>query len=57
MGFLGLGIMGRAMAINLIRNGFKVTVWNRTLSKVFSVSPSVLDCEVSVLISKGDFFF
>ena len=34
VGFLGLGIMGKAMAMNLLRNGFKVTVWNRTLSKV-----------------------
>jgi len=30
---LGLGIMGKAMAVNLLRNGFKVTVWNRTLSR------------------------
>jgi 3-hydroxyisobutyrate dehydrogenase-like beta-hydroxyacid dehydrogenase len=34
VGFLGLGIMGKAMAINLLHHGFKVTVWNRTLSKV-----------------------
>lgn len=33
VGFLGLGIMGKAMAMNLLNNGFKVTVWNRTLSK------------------------
>ncbi|XP_042507496.1 glyoxylate/succinic semialdehyde reductase 1 isoform X1 [Macadamia integrifolia] len=33
VGFLGLGIMGKAMSMNLLRNGFKVTVWNRTLSK------------------------
>ncbi|KAJ6810721.1 glyoxylate/succinic semialdehyde reductase 1 [Iris pallida] len=33
VGFLGLGIMGKAMAANLLKNGFKVTVWNRTLSK------------------------
>ncbi|KAM7270294.1 hypothetical protein ACFE04_029508 [Oxalis oulophora] len=33
IGFLGLGIMGKAMALNLLKNGFKVTVWNRTLSK------------------------
>ncbi|KAF8036038.1 hypothetical protein BT93_C1909 [Corymbia citriodora subsp. variegata] len=33
VGFLGLGIMGKAMAMNLIKHGFKVTVWNRTLSK------------------------
>ena len=34
VGFLGLGIMGKAMATNLLRKGFKLTVWNRTLSKV-----------------------
>ncbi|CAN6802319.1 unnamed protein product, partial [Brassica oleracea var. botrytis] len=33
IGFLGLGIMGKAMAMNLLKHGFKVTVWNRTLSK------------------------
>ncbi|XVF72352.1 hypothetical protein PTKIN_Ptkin12aG0114900 [Pterospermum kingtungense] len=33
VGFLGLGIMGKAMSMNLLNNGFKVTVWNRTLSK------------------------
>ncbi|OEL32527.1 Glyoxylate/succinic semialdehyde reductase 1 [Dichanthelium oligosanthes] len=33
VGFLGLGIMGKAMAANLLRHGFRVTVWNRTLAK------------------------
>jgi 3-hydroxyisobutyrate dehydrogenase-like beta-hydroxyacid dehydrogenase len=28
--FLGLGIMGRPMAANLVKAGFHVTVWNRT---------------------------
>lgn len=28
-GFLGIGIMGRAMAANLLHAGFEVTVWNR----------------------------
>jgi 3-hydroxyisobutyrate dehydrogenase len=28
--FLGLGIMGRPMAANLVRAGLEVTVWNRT---------------------------
>jgi 3-hydroxyisobutyrate dehydrogenase len=31
--FLGLGRMGRPMAMNLIRAGFHVRVWNRTLGK------------------------
>ncbi|KAJ7514121.1 hypothetical protein O6H91_23G028800 [Diphasiastrum complanatum] len=33
VGFLGLGIMGTAMARNLIKHGFNVTVWNRTPAK------------------------
>jgi len=31
--FLGLGIMGRAMATNLAKAGHEVTVWNRTAGK------------------------
>lgn len=31
--FLGLGIMGRRMASNLVNSGHEVTVWNRTLGK------------------------
>ncbi|MBU1568674.1 MAG: NAD(P)-dependent oxidoreductase [Proteobacteria bacterium] len=34
-GFLGLGIMGKAMAANLVRAGFDVTVWNRTKERCF----------------------
>ena len=30
IGFIGLGIMGRGMAANLIKAGFALTVWNRT---------------------------
>jgi 3-hydroxyisobutyrate dehydrogenase-like beta-hydroxyacid dehydrogenase len=31
--FLGLGIMGRPMATNLVKAGHQVTVWNRTAGK------------------------
>jgi 3-hydroxyisobutyrate dehydrogenase/2-hydroxy-3-oxopropionate reductase len=31
--FLGLGIMGRAMATNLVKNGNEVRVWNRSPGK------------------------
>ena len=31
--FLGLGIMGRPMAANLVKAGHEVTVWNRTAGK------------------------
>ena len=30
IGFMGMGIMGRAMAANLVRAGYSVTVYNRT---------------------------
>jgi 3-hydroxyisobutyrate dehydrogenase-like beta-hydroxyacid dehydrogenase len=33
IGFIGLGIMGRPMAGNLLRAGFKLTVHNRTPTK------------------------
>jgi 3-hydroxyisobutyrate dehydrogenase-like beta-hydroxyacid dehydrogenase len=33
IGFVGLGIMGSAMASNLLKAGFKVTVWNRSPEK------------------------
>jgi len=33
IGFVGLGIMGSAMAANLLKAGFKVTVWNRSAYK------------------------
>ena len=33
VGFLGLGIMGKAMALNLLKAGFDVTVWNRNPEK------------------------
>lgn len=33
VGFIGLGIMGRGMAANLLRKGFEVAVWNRTVSR------------------------
>jgi 2-hydroxy-3-oxopropionate reductase len=32
-GFIGLGIMGSAMARNLLKAGFPVTVWNRSADK------------------------
>ena len=33
IGFIGLGLMGKPMARNLLKAGFSVTVWNRTLSR------------------------
>lgn len=33
VGFIGLGVMGRGMATNLVRSGVDLTVWNRTAAK------------------------
>jgi 2-hydroxy-3-oxopropionate reductase len=33
IGFIGLGLMGRPMAMNLLKAGHSVTVWNRTASR------------------------
>lgn len=33
VGLIGLGLMGRPMAANLMKNGFELTVWNRTASR------------------------
>jgi 3-hydroxyisobutyrate dehydrogenase len=34
IGFIGLGIMGGAMSVNLLKAGFPLTVWNRTPEKM-----------------------
>jgi len=34
VGFIGLGIMGRGMACNLLNAGFDLCVWNRTASRM-----------------------
>jgi 3-hydroxyisobutyrate dehydrogenase-like beta-hydroxyacid dehydrogenase len=33
IGFIGLGLMGRPMAMNLLKAGHKLTVWNRTAAR------------------------
>jgi 3-hydroxyisobutyrate dehydrogenase-like beta-hydroxyacid dehydrogenase len=37
VGFVGLGLMGRPMALNLLRAGFPLVVWNRTSAKADDV--------------------
>jgi 3-hydroxyisobutyrate dehydrogenase len=34
IGFIGLGLMGSGMSMNLLKAGFPITVWNRTPSKM-----------------------
>src|SRR5215468_6872052 len=40
--FLGLGIMGRPMAENLVKAGHEVTVWNRTSGREVPGAASAL---------------
>ena len=58
LGFIGLGIMGKGMARNLLKAGFSVRVWNRTASKVqelaaegatTAVSPADLAAQCDVI--------
>ncbi len=37
VGFLGMGIMGRGMAANLLRTGHELVIWNRTPSRTQSL--------------------
>lgn len=60
VGFIGLGIMGRGMAANLLRQGFEVHVWNRTAARAAALlaqgaqaaaSPSALARACPVVIT------
>ncbi len=42
LGYIGLGIMGRGMAANLMRAGHPLTVWNRTASKADGLGANVV---------------
>ena len=45
IGFIGLGIMGRAMAMNLVKSGFRVSVYNRTRQRTIEFADA--GCEVA----------
>lgn len=58
IGFIGIGLMGRPMAIRLLRAGYPVVVWNRTRSKAQALveegatlasSPAALAAAVDVV--------
>ena len=60
IGFLGLGIMGRPMALNLLKGGHAVTVWARRAESMQPLlaagaqeadSPASVACQVEVVIS------
>ncbi|MCU1218865.1 MAG: 2-hydroxy-3-oxopropionate reductase, partial [Candidatus Angelobacter sp.] len=45
--FLGLGIMGRPMAVNLVKAGHEVTVWNRTPREVEGAKTAATPAEAA----------
>lgn len=45
IGFIGLGIMGQAMAMNLFKAGFQVSVYNRT--RLHTIQFADLGCQVA----------
>ncbi|PMP72865.1 MAG: 2-hydroxy-3-oxopropionate reductase [Chloroflexus aggregans] len=60
IGFIGLGIMGRGMAANILRAGFPLTVWNRTPERAdefvaagaqLATSPADLAARSDIVIS------
>lgn len=60
IGFIGLGLMGRPMAIRLLRAGYPVTVWNRTFAKtegmidegaVVAASPKAVAKDADLIIT------
>ncbi|WP_322815170.1 NAD(P)-dependent oxidoreductase [Chloroflexus sp.] len=60
IGFIGLGIMGRGMAANILQAGFSLTVWNRTPGRAdalvaagaqLATSPADLAARSDIVIS------
>ncbi len=60
VGFIGLGIMGRGMAANLLKAGFDLVVWNRTAARAdelvaagasLAASPAELAASCGVIFS------
>jgi 3-hydroxyisobutyrate dehydrogenase len=47
VGFIGLGIMGRSMAMNLVSAGEQVAVWNRTRSRATDLEAAGADVVAS----------
>ena len=55
IGFIGLGNMGQAMANSLLKAGYSLTVFNRTLSKadVLTTKGAQLAHQPSEAVTKG----
>lgn len=58
VGFLGLGIMGKPMALNLKKKGFAVTVWNRSIARANELKAEGIEVAATPaeLASRADAF-
>ncbi|WP_096437746.1 NAD(P)-dependent oxidoreductase [Alteribacter populi] len=56
IGFIGIGVMGKSMASNLVEHGYKVNVYNRTKAKAETLvnKGAHLSDSVAELASKSD---
>ena len=59
IGIVGLGIMGRGMADNFLKNGYQVFVWNRTIqvAKGFSEKGATVCSTPAQVAQKADLVF
>lgn len=56
--WLGTGIMGSPMALHIANAGYKVTVYNRTISKAYKLEPKVIVKEtIKEAVSDADIIF
>jgi 3-hydroxyisobutyrate dehydrogenase-like beta-hydroxyacid dehydrogenase len=53
VGFIGLGLMGRPMALNLAKAGHELTVWNRTASRAEEVAAEAGKVGAAVRVAKS----
>jgi 3-hydroxyisobutyrate dehydrogenase-like beta-hydroxyacid dehydrogenase len=56
LGFVGIGIMGRGIAANLISAGHDLTIWNRTAGKTDGLAAKVADSPAR-LAAEADIVF
>ncbi len=59
IGFLGLGIMGKPMASNLLKSGFNLVVWNRNPDKCSSLvdEGAVAESSAAKVVAAADVTF
>jgi len=50
VGFIGLGVMGAPVAMNILKDGHRVTVWNRTPDK----ARALVDAGAAAVASPAD---